>query len=83
MKFTVTWSRTAEETLTELWLGSRVASQITAASDRLDRDLTAHPLAIGESRTDDLRIAFHYPIAITFAVDQIDRKVLIVDVWLI
>jgi hypothetical protein len=82
VKFKVTWIPSAENRLAELWLGSRIASQITQAADRLDSLLVEDPFAVGESRSESLRIAFESPLAITFLVDENTREVVILHVWL-
>lgn len=83
MKYKVTWFPPAEERLAEMWMGSRVAHQITLAADRLDVTLAQDPLAVGESRGQDLRIAFESPLAITYLVDQQAKEVVILHVWMI
>ncbi len=83
MKFKVTWLPSAENRLAELWLGSRIASQITRAADQLDALLAENPFAVGESRSDDFRIAFESPLAITLLVDEPAREVVILHVWLL
>ena len=83
MKFTVTWIKSAENRLADLWMGSRIASQITRAADRLDGLLAEKPLVVGESRSANLRIAFEHPLAINYLVDETTKRVVIVDVWLI
>jgi hypothetical protein len=83
VKFKVTWIPSAENRLAELWLGSRIASQITRAADKLDALLTENPFAVGESRSDYIRIAFESPLTITFLVDEAAGEVVILHVWLL
>jgi hypothetical protein len=83
VKFKVTWIPSAENRLAELWLGSRIASQITRAADRLDTLLAENPSAVGESRSEDFRIAFESPLAITFLVDEAASEVVILHVWIL
>lgn len=83
MKFRGTWIPSAENRLAELWLGSRIASQITRAADQLDKLLAENPLAVGESRSADIRIAFESPLAVTFLVDEAAGEVVILHVWLL
>lgn len=83
MKFHVVWINSAEDRLAHLWLGSRIASQITKSADHLDFLLAESPLEVGESRSGNRRIAFEPPLAINYFVDESMKKVVIVDVWLI
>ena len=82
MRFQVTWLPAAEQRLAKLWLESRSASRITKATDRLDLLLADDPLAFGESRAGNFRIAFESPIAISYLVDEGTRQVIIFHVWL-
>ncbi len=83
MSYSVSWVPSAENRLAELWVGSRIAAQITTAADRLDTVLSENPLTAGESRSANLRIAFEAPLAIIFHVDKPAKKVPILDVWTI
>ena len=83
MNFAVTWTANAENRLANLWIGSRIASQITKVADHLDRILAVNPTDIGESREGSLRIAFQAPLAINYFVEEFPQRVVIVDVWLI
>jgi len=82
VNFSVTWIPLAEARLTELWLKSRVSSQITEATDKLDAQLSQRPLDIGESRHANTRIAFERPLAILYDVDPRKKRVVVVDAWL-
>ncbi len=83
MKYTVIWVKLAQDRLASLWLSSRFASQITTAADWFEASLAVRPYDISESRTANLRIAFNEPLAIRFLVDEADKKVFVIDVWLI
>lgn len=83
MKYTVGWVKLAEDRLADLWMGSRMASQITKSSDWFDNNLAVSPYDIGESRAGNLRIAFQYLLGLLFFVDEGDKKVFVIDVWLI
>ncbi len=82
MKYKVTWLPWAERRLTELWMGSRFASQITAAADWFDLTLATRPQDVGESRPADLRIALKSPLGITFVIDERAKEVQVIRVWL-
>lgn len=81
MKYKVTWIKSAGDRLAELWMGSRRASQITAAADLFDMVLAEKPLEVGESRVAGFRIAFHSPLAINFVVDEPARHIYVLHVW--
>ena len=83
MRYSVGWVQLAEDKLANLWMGSRIASQITKASDWFDANLAVRPNDIGEFRPGNLRIAFEGPLGILFFVDEDDKKVFVIDVWTI
>lgn len=83
MKYSVGWVELAEDRLANLWMGSRIASQITKATDWFDANLAVRPHDIGESRPGNFRIAFEFPLGILFFVDEAKKKVYVIDVWLI
>jgi hypothetical protein len=52
--FTVTWRRTADARLAELWLNAPDQNAVTAAANAIDRALRIDPHGRGEWLTDDL-----------------------------
>ena len=80
MKYDVWWSPRAENGLTEAWLDADNPDEVTAAAHRLDRALARDPLSLGESREPPIRIAFDAPLSILFAVNEANRKVVVLDV---
>jgi hypothetical protein len=60
---------------------SRWASLITAAADWYDLNLVTRPNEIGESRPAGFRIAFEFPLGITFYVDEQSNEVTVIRVW--
>jgi hypothetical protein len=82
VKYKVTWLPWAERRLTELWIGSRFASQITSAADWFDANLAVRPQDIGESRPANFRIALKAPMGITFFIDESAKEVTVIRVWL-
>jgi hypothetical protein len=81
MKYTVRWSRTAEDELTLIWMQAADRAVVTAAAEAIDRRLAASPETEGESREDGLRILFDAPLAATYEVDSRTREVRVAHVW--
>ena len=83
--FTVMWSRSASNQLTEAWLdadsNSRLA--ITRYVAQLERHLRANADRIGESRADEIRVLADGPIGLDFRVAESARMVTVVRVWFI
>lgn len=81
MNFAVVWKPAAEQELAALWVVSRRRDAVTAAIDALERRLAADPLAEGESRAGDDRVALEWPVGIDFRVDPVSRVVVVGRVW--
>jgi plasmid stabilization system protein ParE len=81
MNFTVVWLPDAELELTALWMKSSRRSEVTRASAELDRRLATSGSLEGESRPNNMRIAFETPLAIIFRVDEVNRNVVVARVW--
>ena len=83
MNFSVQWRASALATLAHLWTQSDDRQSITLASNRLDRRLATDPMNEGESRNEDERISFEYPLQILFRVDEPRREVNVTAIGLI
>jgi hypothetical protein len=81
MSYTVERTPSAEQELARLWTPAADRADVAAAADTLDLFLQRDPLAAGESRGGDTRIAFQPPLAILFDVDGPNRRVTVWDVW--
>jgi hypothetical protein len=81
MKFTVVWLAGAEQELANLWNNAADRSQITAAADKIDAALARDPASFGESRGGNTRIALVAPLAVLFDVDELNRRVVVWDLW--
>ena len=82
MKYTVVWSAEAEARLAEIWLSApdrKAVSKLAARIDALLRD-DAH--MVGESREGSRRIVLEPPLGAAFSVNQDDRFVLVLEIWL-
>ena len=80
MRFTVTWHPSAERELAEIWIAATDRQAITQAAHVIDQLLASDPLAQGEEFYGD-RILVALPLAVTFAVNEQDRTVQILQVW--
>jgi plasmid stabilization system protein ParE len=80
MRFTVTWHPSAERELAEIWLAATDRQAITQAAHVIDQLLAFDPLAQGEEFYGD-RILVALPLVVTFAVNEQDRTVQILQVW--
>ena len=81
MTYQVAWNQDAEADLAQLWMDAADRSLISDTAHRLARALAADPLAVGESRGGQLRIALAAPLGIEFEVDEARRTVLVIAVW--
>jgi len=81
MKFTVVWIPSAEHELAELWMGAPDRQEVRDAADRIDAALAETPMALGESRSGNVRILFAYPLGVEFEVLARDRRVRVLSVW--
>jgi hypothetical protein len=75
MSFTVIWLNRATGQLTDLWMTAPDRAGVTAASNRIDRQLAVDPYQVGESRGGSLRIGIEAPIQILFRVYFRERRV--------
>lgn len=81
MNYTVAWIGEAEEELAAMWVNAVDRSVIAEAADSLDNQLARNPAAIGESRPNAQRIAYHLPLGIRFQILDDDRLVRVLAVW--
>jgi mRNA-degrading endonuclease RelE of RelBE toxin-antitoxin system len=82
MRYTVLWLPRAEQELAALWLDANQREAITRAAHELDQRPANDAQDEGESREADLRIAFAAPLGIEFQVEEEDRVVRVIQVWL-
>ena len=81
--WTVDWLQSALDELADLWNQADAASRqhITSACNEIDQRLKRNPNSEGESRADDRRILFVYPLAVLYRVINDNSKVEILHVW--
>lgn len=78
----VRWERRALDELTTLWTQADTAQRqaITAASHTLDQRLDNNPFGEGESRSQERRITFVPPPAVTFRIEPNGQTVSVLQV---
>jgi plasmid stabilization system protein ParE len=81
MKYTVTWRKSAENDLAEIWLAAHDRQAVTDAANLIDTSLRRNPLVCGESRLGNTRVMFVPPLVVYFDVYELDRRVLVRAVW--
>ncbi|HEV3143931.1 MAG TPA: hypothetical protein VGZ47_08620 [Gemmataceae bacterium] len=71
MRFTVVWSKAAQDRLAEIWIAAANRRTITLAADQIDRLLAVSPLSIGTDFGDD-RILSINPLSVVYTVSAPD-----------
>ena len=77
MKYSLTWSKNAEDALGTAWLSASPDQReaITLATNAIERELKLRPNDVGESRPDGRRMVISLPVALTYQVYEDDRLV--------
>jgi len=81
MRFTVIWTATAEQSLTDIWLAAEDRQLVADAANAIDGQLQFDPEQQGESRESGRRILLASPLAAKFRVFPEDRIVRVLHVW--
>jgi hypothetical protein len=81
--FRVEWLQEAVDELAGIWTQADSSSRqaVTAATHALDEELQANPYRQSESRDDEERVLFVYPLAVQVEVDLQRRIVWVLHVW--
>ena len=74
-RYTVVWTREAQDQLAILWLNSLDPARMTRAADEIDRLLAIDPLLQGFEVREGLRGLIVPPLRVIFAVKESDRIV--------
>jgi len=80
MRFTVIWSRFAQDLLALLWIQAADRNAVTAASHRIDRLLRVDPDTRGVPFFGD-RLLVVPPLRVRFSINSMDMIVEVFDVW--
>ncbi len=83
MKYTVVWKPVAEAELAAMWTQAADRAAVTAAANQIDELLKTKPHEQGESRIGAIRVMFIHPVDVFFNVDDEDRRVEVIRVWLV
>lgn len=81
MRFTVIWTATAEQCLTDIWLAAEDRQLVADVANAIDGQLQFDPEQQGESRESGRRILLASPLAVKFRVFPEDRTVRVLHVW--
>jgi hypothetical protein len=78
----VRWTERADGDLVRLWIlaDSEMRAAINGAVDEIERRLAKDPLAEGESRAEDERVAFEHPLGFSFRVES-EGFVMVGHIW--
>ena len=81
--FRVEWLPEALDDLTNLWLQADPSFRkaITAVTHVIDVELQDDPYRQTESREEDERVLFAYPLAVQFEIDSQRRIVWVLHAW--
>jgi len=81
--FQVKWLQEAVDELANLWTkaDSPLRRQITASANTLEHELQVDPYRQSESRENETRVLFAYPLAVQIDVELRDRIVWILHDW--
>ena len=82
IRYNVMWHRKAESKLAMLWLGSLARTLISKAANAIDELLVVDaPMRGGEIGVRS-RLLHVYPLTVLFTVQEDERRVEVIDVWL-
>ena len=83
MKFTVTWTTEAENTLCELFMAISEPGEFSRLVNEIERELGRNPEHVGESRNGQLRVVMQDHVGILFEINAVDRTVNVIHIgWL-
>jgi hypothetical protein len=81
MNYRVFWAPKADEQLDAILHAAVDRKQIAAASRAIDIWLATDPTDLGESRVDNVRVAFNHPLGLEFEVLEGVKTVIVYEVW--
>jgi hypothetical protein len=76
----VTWDVAALAELDEIWKSSLDKEGVQNTATRIDTELTFNPKFAGESRHDDYRVLFKFPLIVWFRVIERMHEVQVLHV---
>lgn len=81
MKHFVFWFPSADKRLQEIFAASEDKQALARTIKEIDRWLTKHPKEFGESRYENIRIAFHSPLGVLYEILDGPPTVIVLDIW--
>jgi hypothetical protein len=81
MKWTVVWTKDAENELAKLWVDASDRDTITSAGNAVDAWLSRDPYSNSESRDGSTRVMIPAPLAVAYDVSAEDCMVTVWAVW--
>ena len=81
MNYRVFWAPKADEQLDAILRVAADRPEIAAASRAIDVKLATDPADLGQSRVDNVRVAFYHPLGIEFEVLEDVKTVIVYEVW--
>jgi hypothetical protein len=82
VNYRVVWTPAAEQELAAVWLAAPDRTAVTAASFRLDQDLSREPYNIGFDRDQPVnRTATDLPLGVDYEIVEEDKLVRVLRVW--
>jgi hypothetical protein len=81
MSYRVFWTPDAERWLEEILRDCEDPVVIASAAREIDRSLVENAVGVGESRYENVRIAFERPLAVQFEIFSDVATVIVFDVW--
>jgi hypothetical protein len=81
MKYRVFWTPNADDRLDSILRIARDRIVVAAAARAIDTVLASDPLNLGESRVENVRISFQYPLSVEFEVIDDVKTFIVYEVW--
>jgi hypothetical protein len=81
MRYTVSWTPTAEQDLAALWIAAADRDAFTSAANTIDALLAEDPESRGEPCFDTVRTLSIPPVGVDFEVIEPDRLVYVLSAW--
>ena len=79
MRYTVTWTPSAQDELADIWINAPDRQAVTAAQHRIDRTLRVDAHTKGQDYDGD-RMLEEWPLVVVFTVSPDDRLVEVISV---
>jgi hypothetical protein len=80
MPYTVSWQRSAENKLADIWNNATDRQAVRSAADTIDQRLARSPETEGRPLGDD-RVLIVRPLAVIYTVDTARQEVKVLQVW--